>query len=250
MEDKVSIIMPAYNSSRFIKKTIKSVLRQSYLNWELIIADDGSSDATVEIIERLILNESRIKLIKLKKNRGAANARNEAIKCAKGRYLAFLDSDDLWEPVKLERQIAYMKERDIGFSFTNYRMITEDGQETDKLVKCPSIISYNQLLKNTIIGCLTVILDKHKMEDIKFPNIKPEDTALWLLLLKQGNKAHCLQEDLAMYRLVDGSVSSNRLRAAKRFWFVLRRSEKLNLFHAVWCFTSYSINAIIKHYRK
>lgn len=250
MEEKVSVIMPAYNASKFIEKSIESVRSQTYSNWELLIADDGSSDHSVDIIKRFSNKDQRIKLVEIKNNNGAANARNEAIKKSNGRYLAFLDSDDLWAPEKLKKQVEFMKVREIGFSFTNYRMISEDGHEMDRFVICPEKVTYEDLLKNTIIGCLTVIIDKNKISDVAFPNVKPEDTALWLSILRQGHAAYCLQEDLAMYRVVKGSVSSNRLKAAMKFWMVLRKGENLNFLHASRCFTNYSFSAVLKHYGK
>lgn len=250
MKDQVSIIMPTFNSSEFVESAIDSVKEQTYKNWELVIVDDFSSDNTVQIINKIARNDNRIRLVKLMKNGGAANARNVAIKQSNGRFLAFLDSDDLWEPLKLEKQLAFMKEKDIAFSYTNYRMINENGEETGKHVKSPSVIEYNSLLKNTIIGCLTVMLDRQKIETISFPNVKPEDTALWLSILKKGYKAYCLHEEMAMYRLVKGSVSSNRIRAAKNLWFLLRKNENLPLYYSIWCFVNYSLNAVNKHYLK
>lgn len=248
MDDKVSIIMPSYNASRFIAESIKSVLIQTYTNWELIVVDDCSNDNTVQIVEDYIKHDNRIKLIKLKSNKGAANARNVALKNANGKYIAFLDSDDLWKKQKLEKQVKFMKENNISFSFTNYRMIDERGELTNKIVNCPPQVNYNLLLKNTTIGCLTVMLDKTKIGDFHFPNIKPEDTALWLSILRRGETAYCLREELALYRLVEGSVSSNRLKAAKNYWHMIRSFEKLNLFNSLYCFVNYSLNAIQKHY--
>jgi glycosyltransferase involved in cell wall biosynthesis len=244
----VSIVTPVYNASRFIKETIESVQNQTFVNWEMILVDDRSNDESVKIIKKYAENDKRIILIMKEKNEGAAEARNLAIQKAKGRFIAFLDSDDVWMPEKLQKQVDFMKNRDIGFSYTYYVMMNEDGLLANKNVTGPEKIVYKDLLKSTIIGCLTVMLDREKIEEITIPNIKPEDTAAWLNILKRGTIAYCLPEYLSKYRLVKGSVSSNRLKAAFRLWNLYRMQEKLNIFQTVWYFSHYVYNAIKKHY--
>jgi teichuronic acid biosynthesis glycosyltransferase TuaG len=244
----VSIIVPTYNSSNFIKDAIESVKSQTYINWEMIIVDDCSKDNTVEIIKGEMKKDKRIKLICLEKNSGAAFARNTAIQNARGKYIAFLDSDDLWYPEKLEKQVAFMQENDIAFSFTSYRIINEDGTETDKIINVPEEIDYKGLLKNTIIGCLTVMLDVSKLGLVQMPNIRTrQDTALWLSILKKGYKAYGIQEPLSKYRKVNGSISSNKLKMAKQNWRMYRDLEKLNVIYASWCFVNYAWNALKKN---
>lgn len=215
--DLVSIITPTYNSEKYIKETINSVLSQTYQNWEMIIVDDCSTDNTVRIIEEEMEKNSRIRFIQLQENQGAAVARNTAINYANGRYIAFLDSDNLWEMNKLEVQVSFMNMNNIPFSYTSYKIINENGEETGKVVNVPEKIDYNQLLKNTIIGCLTVMLDINKFGRVQMPNMRTrQDTALWLLILKQGYIAYGIQQPLAKYRKKSGSISSNKLKMAKQ----------------------------------
>ena len=184
-EPLVSIITPVYNAERFLEDTIKSVQKQSYKNWELVLVDDCSKDSSSEIIEKLQNSDDRIRYIKLEKNSGAAISRNTGIKNAKGRFIAFVDSDDLWEKTKLEKQIEYMLRENIGFSFTSYRYMRENGEKTTKVAKAPKKIDYEGLLKNTIIGCSTVVLDRKIIGDFEMPLVKRgQDTATWLKILR------------------------------------------------------------------
>ncbi|MCT4619062.1 MAG: glycosyltransferase family 2 protein [Marinisporobacter sp.] len=243
----VSIITPVYNSERFIKETIQSVQKQTYANWEIILVDDCSTDSSERIIRYMIEKDPKIKYIKLENNSGAAVARNTAIKNSKGRFIAFLDSDDLWECDKLEKQIKFMLNKDIGFSFTGYNLIDEDGNDLDKVIKVPDQIDYDGLLKNTIIGCLTVMIDRSKIGDFRMPLIRAgQDTATWLSILKKGYIAYGLNEPLARYRKVEGSISSNKIKALKRTWNIYRNLEKLPLPKTVYVFTCYIINALKK----
>lgn len=239
----VSVITPTYNAVRFIRETIDSVQRQTYPHWELILIDDASRDETVALIQEE-MSDSRIRLIVLPKNSGAAVARNTGIAAAKGKYLAFLDSDDLWLPQKLEKQVAFMQQNDAAFSFTRYRIIEENGTQTPFVVPIPKQIDYHGLLKNTIIGCLTVMLDREKLGAVQMPNIRTrQDTALWLQILRQGHVAYGIQEELSHYRKVEGSISSNKWKAARNTWRLYREIEKLNLVRAAWCFIHYGWNA-------
>ncbi|GIO23425.1 glycosyltransferase family 2 protein [Oceanobacillus sp. J11TS1] len=241
----VSIITPAFNSAKFINETIESVLKQTYTNWELIIVDDDSSDRTVEQVKEFQRWDSRIMLIELKENRGSAVARNIAMKNAKGRYIAFLDSDDLWLPMKLEKQLKFMQKNDIAFSFTKYIRIYEDGSETKAISRAPKKVNYDFLMKHCVIGCLTVMLDIQKIGSVEMTNIRTrQDYALWLKLTRQGYIAYGLPEILSKYRLVKGSISSNKWKAAKQNWYVYRRIEKQNLFKSIWYFCNYAYTGI------
>jgi teichuronic acid biosynthesis glycosyltransferase TuaG len=243
----VSIITPSYNSENFIKDTIDSVISQTYQNWEMIIVDDRSNDNSAEYIQTLIENDSRIKLIVLEKNVGAAEARNKALEVAKGKYIAFLDSDDIWLPEKLEKQLDFMQKNEYAFTFTSYIPISEDGTEEYPIISVPSEIDYNGYCKNTIIGCLTVIIDKEKTGDFRMPNIKSShDMALWLLIMKRGFKAYGLNEVLAKYRLVSTSNTSKKYKAVADAWKVYREIEKLSLIKSSWYFMHYIFNAIKK----
>lgn len=243
----VSVITPTYNAAKFIRNTIDSVKQQTYPHWELLLIDDCSTDETVQIIQEE-LKDSRIHLITLTHNGGAAVARNTGITAAKGRYIAFLDSDDLWLPQKLEKQVQFMQEKDIAFSFSRYGIIREDGTDTQFVVKIPSQIDYRGLLKNTIIGCLTVMLDTEKLGLVQMPNIRTrQDTAMWLQILKRGYVAYGMQEELSKYRKVGGSISSNKWKAAQKTWKLYREIERLSLVRAGWCFLHYAWNAFKKN---
>lgn len=243
----VSIITPTYNSEKYIGQTIQSVINQTYSNWELIIVDDCSEDNTNKIVAMFAKRDRRIKYIKMNNNSGAAVARNEALNISNGRFIAFLDSDDLWKETKIEHQIKFMMEKNIGFSFTSYQLISEDGEEMNKTIIAPNEVDYNFLLKNTIIGCLTVMLDKDRIGNIKMPNIRSrQDTALWLQILKKGHKAYGLDEVLAKYRKVSNSISSNKFKASWNTWKVYRKVEKINFVKSLWYFLNYSINALKK----
>lgn len=247
MSDKVSVITASYNAGRFIEETIKSVLEQTYDNLELIIVDDCSTDNTEEIVKKYMKIDLRVKFYKLEKNSGAAVVRNTALEKAKGRFIAFLDSDDVWDRDKLEKQINFMKKNNYGFSFTSYRLMSEKGILLNKEVRVPSQIKYEQLLKNTIIGCLTVIIDKDIIGDFRMPLVRAgQDTATWLSILRKGNIAYGYDEVLASYRLVDGSISSNKLKALKRTWNTYRKLENLNLIKSTYYFVYYVLNAIRK----
>ncbi|MFK4307406.1 teichuronic acid biosynthesis glycosyltransferase TuaG [Bacillus sp. RC242] len=244
----ISVITPTYNAERFIIETIESIKLQTYSNWELIIVDDCSQDKTVELIREKYQKETRIKILQLSENSGAAIARNTGINQAKGQYIAFLDSDDLWLPQKLEKQLAFMQTNNIAFSFTSYQIMNQDGVLTDKVINVPQKIDYNGLLKNTIIGCLTVMLDINKLGKVQMPNIRTrQDTATWLKILKQGHYAYGLDEVLSEYRKVENSISSKKFKMAKMNWKLYRDIEGLSVFKSAWCFVNYALNGVIKH---
>lgn len=244
---KISIITPVYNGEKYIEETIISVINQTYKNWELIIIDDCSVDKTKDIVSDFAEKDSRIIYKCLDKNSGASEARNEGIKLAKGRYISFLDSDDLWKETKLEKQIKYMEENDIAISFTAYDFINENSEEIGKVVKVPNIVGYKDLLKYNCIGCLTVMINIDKVGKFKFPNIKHEDYITWLGILKRGIFAYGINENLASYRKRKGSLSENKIQTAKWHWNILRKEEKIHLFKAFFYFINYAMINIRKH---
>ncbi|HFJ9488404.1 glycosyltransferase family 2 protein [Bacillus cereus] len=247
----ISIVTPSYNASSFIKETIQSVQSQTYTNWEMIIIDDVSKDNTCELIKEEIKKDNRIRLIELQENRGAAIARNTGINNARGKYVAFLDSDDLWLPEKLEKQLTFMQNNDVAFSFTGYQIMNQDGTLTDKIVHVPEKINYNGLLKNTIIGCLTVMLDIEKLGKVQMPNIRTrQDTATWLKILRKGHYAYGLDEVLSKYRKVENSISSKKFKMAKMNWKLYREIEGLSILKSAWCFINYALNGVVKHFVK
>jgi len=243
----VSIITPAYNSARHISGTIRSVLAQTYKDWEMLIVDDGSSDHATEIVQQFAELDERIRLISLHQHMGAAESRNVAIRASRGRFVAFLDSDDLWHPEKLERQLAFMSRHSYAFTFTSYQRIKGKKPKKLNVIKAPHHVDYRGYLKNTIIGTLTVVIDRHKTGSFEMPDIRSShDMALWCNILKRGFHAYGLRETLAYYRIMPGSNTSQKLRAAKDVWKVYRRIEKLRLLPSIVNFLFYAYNATRK----
>lgn len=243
----VSIIMPAYNAEKYIEESIESICKQTYFNWELLIIDDNSNDNTLQIVNKYSKEDKRIKIIKQETNKGVAQARNVAIKESSGKYIAFLDSDDLWEKQKLEKQIKFMENKKINFSFTNYINISEEGKEIKK-IKCPEKLDYKEALKGNKIGCLTVVIRKSSLENIVMPKLKHEDYATWLQVLKTGNTAYCLQEYLARYRMRSKSLSSNKFKVL--FWTfpIYYKQEQLGILKSSYYMLSHLLQAA-KNYK-
>lgn len=248
MNNLVSIITPSYNSEQFIRKTINSVLNQTYQNWEMIIVDDVSPDNSNTIIKEYIKKDSRIKLIELEQNSGPAIARNHAIDEAKGRYIAFLDSDDLWISNKLSRQITFMQERNVALSYTSYNHIEEESERIINHVYAPHKINYDELLKKNIIGCFTAIYDTQKLGKVYMPDIrKRQDYALWLAILKRVPYAYGLDETLGCYRVRTNSISSNKIISSLYNWKLYREIEKLPLHKAIYYFGWYTYKSFLKY---
>lgn len=246
----VSVIMPCYNMAPFIADTISSVQAQTYPYWELIIVDDLSTDNTAKCIQALSANDPRIQLIIKPQHSGIADSRNQCLQKAQGSYIAFLDADDLWHPEKLERQLQFMQEHHIGFSYSSYDCIDEDGKPLGKTITAVANLDYNSYLHNTVIGCSTVMLDTALVGKVTVPDFRTsEDTATWLLLLKKGIIAHAITTPLTSYRIRRKSASANKLKASIDLWKVYRQQEKLPLFKAMECFLSYAFNAVKKRLR-
>lgn len=241
-----SIITPSHNCAPFISETICSVLNQSFSDWEMIVVDDCSTDESVEVIQSFVEQDSRIRLIQLSKNTGAAVARNTAIEAANGRYIAFLDSDDLWLPNKLETQLQFMQDKDIAFSYSAYEKVDEQGQPLG-LMGVPDKVNYDQLLKCCVIGCLTAIYDTHKLGKVYMPLIrKRQDFGLWLRLLSKVDYAYGIQQPLAQYRVRSGSISSKKSNAAAYTWRLYREVEQLNLLKASYYFSHYAVRGVLR----
>lgn len=246
-EHLVSIVTPVYNAEKYLEDTIVSVKKQTYKNWELLLVDDCSKDSSADIINKYAQEDDRIKYIKLETNSGAAVSRNTGIKAARGRFIAFVDSDDIWLEDKLQIQIEYMLNNNAPFTFTSYRYMKEDGTITEKIAKAPHKISYDGLLKNTIIGCSTVVVDKNTFGDFEMPLLRRgQDTATWLKLLKQEKYAYGIEKDLVNYRQVGDSLSSNKIKALKRTWHTYRNVENLSLLKSSYVFCCYAFNALKK----
>lgn len=241
-EKLVSIITPTYNCGPFIARTIESIQKQTYKNWEMIIVDDCSKDNTKEIVDQYAKDDPRIQYHCLEKNSGAAVARTTAMEIAKGSYMAFCDSDDVWTENKLERQIAWMKENGYSFSCTTYDQIDEEDNSLGKVIKAPKRISYDRQLLDAPIGNSTVIYDVEAMGKFKVPDIKKRnDDALWFQLYKVEKYCYGLDEILAHYRIRKGSISSNKVQLIKYHWKLYREICHLSVirsaFHCcVWVF--------------
>lgn len=204
----VSVITPTYNCARFIAETIRSVQSQSYSNWEMIIVDDCSTDNTKDIVAQYQKEDSRIQYHCLPHNSGAAEARNEALRRAKGKWIAFLDSDDLWTPDKLEKQINFMVRNDCHFSYTQYEEIDEEDSSLGVKVSGPRCINKIEMFSYCWPGCLTVMYDREVVGLIQIPNIKKNnDYAIWLKVIKKTD-CQLLKDNLAKYRKRNGSISS------------------------------------------
>lgn len=246
----VSIIVPVYNVEKYIVSTMDCVRRQSYQNWELLLAEDCSTDGTLQVIEEYLaeVRDDRIRLLRLPENMGAAKARNYGLKQAKGRYIAYLDSDDLWEPEKLSRELAFMDEKQAAFAFTGYEFADENGRGTGKVVHVPQMLNYRQALKNTTIFTTTVMFDTALISKdmLEMPTIKSEDTALWWRVLREGYIAYGLDENLVKYRRVGKSLSSNKLEAVRRIWMLYRKVEGLGLIASVWNFCFWAVRAVVR----
>jgi teichuronic acid biosynthesis glycosyltransferase TuaG len=245
----VSIITPSWNVENLIGETIESVQAQTFGDWELLIADDCSKDNTAAVIDSFAQKDLRIKLIRQPHNGGPALARQAAIEQASGRFVAFLDSDDLWLPSKLERQIAFAQERRAALSFTAFRRINENGSMTGRLIPVPNSLTYGQLLKNTSIATLTALVDRDIAGNIAIKIEPYDDFCLWLSILKAGHTAHGLNEDLARYRVRGVSVSSRPLRSAGWVWHIYRNVEQLSPVKSAWCFAHWSARAWLKRRR-
>jgi glycosyltransferase involved in cell wall biosynthesis len=234
-EELVSVITASYNTAPFISQTIESVLHQSYQNWEMIIVDDRSSDNSTEVIRHFADADPRITLIVLEQNGGPAIARNKAIETARGRYLAFLDSDDLWHAHKLKTQIAFMQKNNYAFTYSYYDMIDEEGHSLHKSRIVPDKLSYRDMLKTNYIGCLSAIYDTKMLGKITMPLIrKRQDYGLWLRILKKVDFAYGYPEVLATYRVRSHSVSSNKINLLKYNYTLFKEHEQLSTLQSIY----------------
>lgn len=224
----VSIVLPAHNAGRYIEAAIDSVRRQSCSDWELIIVDDGSTDNTAELIKAAQREDKRISVVRLPENSGgAATPRNRGIDKAKGRYIAFLDADDLWHPEKLEKQIPFMRRHQLAFCCTAYRVSNHHGKVVGMVIP-PQAIGYKGLLLNNPIGCSTVVYDTAVLGRLQFSTVGHEDYDLWLKLAKNNVSMGGLADCLATYRKRKGSLSANKLKVIRYFYHLYRRSQGFN----------------------
>jgi len=245
----VSIITPAFNCSPTLRETAETVMNQTYKNWEWLITDDCSDEETKKVLLELSCRDSRIKINHFKSNHGAAVARNDAISRSSGDFIAFIDSDDLWDLDKLQVQVQFMQDG-VNFSFTAYSLITEKGQSLNKVVdrQVKKSFGYDDMLKKqATLGCSTVMLRKRAFSDLKMPLLRTgQDYALWLKLLRLGERAYLLPRPLTNYRIVSTSISRNKYKKAMRQWQIYRKVENLGFVKSCHCFCFYAIRAIFR----
>jgi len=247
MTNSISIITPSYNCSKYIGITIESVINQTFTNWELIIVDDCSTDHSAEIIRHYAGLDLRIKPVFLSLNQGAAAARNEGLRQVTGRLIAFLDSDDVWLPDKLQIQFDFMLKTGAPISFTEYDVFDEELLTLQHHIQVPSTIDYSGYLKSTIIGMSTSMIDIEKTGAFTFFDIRTrQDTYLWITLLKRGIVARGIHQTLVKYRLRKDSISANKLKAARQVWYLYYDLEKMNFFKAAYFFLNYGFNSLKK----
>ena len=238
--------MPTYNACKTIMDAVNSVIKQDYINWELIIVDDNSSDNTSALIKEV--NDPRVKYFRLQSNSGSpASPRNKALELSSGFYIAFLDSDDIWYPTKLSKQIYLMDENEIDFSCTTYDISKERNCHTT--YHPPTFASYKDLLLNNSVGCLTAVCTRSVLRGLHFPHCGHEDYALWLKVIKRTNGVYSIDEALACYQVVDGSVSSNKYKLFPFFWNIYRHEENMSFLASLFYCIRYFVNVIWFKYK-
>ena len=242
-KNNIDIILPNYNSSKFLKQTLNSIIMQTYKNWKLIIIDDCSDDKTKNILKKY-LKDKRIKIFWLKKNNGAGFCRNYGIKKSKSPYVAFIDSDDVWKKNKLEKQIIFMKKNNFSFSYTNY----ETFGEKKKIIIPPLRFDYKSFINNTSIGTSTMMVKRKELRNIKFTNSKIcEDYYFKCKLLKRVKFAFCLNEFLTRYRIRHNSMQSSNIKNIFWIWKINRDFNKLSIINNLTSIINISINSIKKY---
>ena len=251
----ISIVVPVYNAAKYIEETIESVINQTYKDWELLLVDDCSKDDSAEVIQEVIRSfeqdekyKGRIRFIKKEHNEGAAKARNTGIMEAQGRYIAFLDADDIWYPEKLQNELDFMQLHEAAFVYSSYKFGDEDAVPTGKVARVPKHLTYKEALSRTIIFTSTVLLDTKKIdrELILMPDIPSEDTATWWRILQTGITAYGLDEALVIYRRPASSLSSNKGKAVKRIWQLYREIAGLGMVSAAFHMVGWAFNATMR----
>lgn len=247
----VSVVMPAYNAERFIWETINSVISQTYTDWELWVIDDCSTDSTREIVEELASQDSRINLVRNEKNVGVADTRNRGFDLCNGRYVALLDSDDVWFPDKLDRQMRLAEETGADIIYCSYKMIDEHGRPVCDDFIVPEIEDFDSCLVRSVISCSTALLSREITDKYRFnKDYYHEDLVLWLELLRYGYAARGVTEVIAAYRLLDSGRSSKKLRTALNRWRVYRKYLKLSIPKSVKSIVKYATLGIKKYQKR
>ena len=247
---QISIVTPVYNAEKYIEQTIDMVRKQTFTDWELILVEDCSKDNSAEVLRKVTeeLQDDRIRVIYKEQNEGAAKARNTGIDVATGRYLAFLDADDIWMESKLSDELAFLQEKKAAFVFTAYEFGDEGGRGTGKIVKVPNTLTYKKALARTVIFTSTTLFDLEVLgkELVKMPNVPSEDSATWWKILKKGYLAYGYPKVTTIYRRPPQSLSSNKGKAIQRIWYLYRHVEELSLFTSAVCFVGWAFRATLR----
>lgn len=231
----VSVIMPAYNSEAFISEAIRSVMEQTYTNWELLVIDDASSDSTCKVIQKFSRADDRIHILRNDSNQGTHQTRNKGIEAASGDFIAFLDADDLWKPEKLEKQLKILSSNTIAACFSSYELISEDGKPLNKKVEALPVLTYHKLLKANYVGNLTGIYNTKVLGKVYCPEIrKRQDWALWLKVIEEGGPMEGILDCLAIYRIREDSISQNKLEMLRYNFRVYNHVLGYGLLRSFW----------------
>ena len=243
----ISIVVPVYNAAPYIENTVQMVLQQTYQDFELILVDDCSTDNSVALLLEQ-RKDVRLRLVKKERNQGAAAARNTGLDMASGRYIAFLDADDVWLPHRLEAGLRFMEEKKAGFVFSAYEFGDEQARGTGKIVHVPEKLTYRKALSRTVVFTTTTLFDTTLVpkELLRMPTVPSEDTATWWQILRNGHVAYGLDQVLAIYRRPAKSLSSNKLVALQRIWNLYRKQEKLGLFSSAFYFCFWALRATLR----
>lgn len=244
----VTVIMPAYNAELYLEEAVQSVLDQTFTDWELLILEDCATDGTYALAEKLAARDDRITLLKNAQNMGVARTRNRGFDLARGKYVALLDSDDVWHLDKLERQLARMEETGADFSYTSYAIVDGEGKKTKADFLVPGEVTYRDQLTRNAIGCSTVMLKASLLKTYRFvTDFYHEDYVLWIQLLKDGYRAAGCEEVLVDWRFIENSRSFNKVKAAKNRWRIYRDYLKMPLHQRICAFAVYAVTSIIKY---
>ena len=247
---QISIVVPVYNAEKYIEQTIDMVRAQTFTDWELILVEDCSKDNSQTVLKRKTeeLQDSRIRVIYKEQNEGAAKARNTGIEAATGRYMAFLDADDVWMEDKLKDELSFMQEKQAAFVFTAYEFGDEEAKGTGKIVSVPETLTYKKALSRTVIFTSTTLFDLSVLgkDLVKMPNVPSEDSATWWQILRQGYVAHGYPKVTTIYRRPPKSLSSNKGKAIQRIWYLYRKVEKLSFFTSAVCFVGWAFRATLR----
>ena len=247
---QISIVVPVYNAEKYIEQTVDMVMKQTFTDWELILVEDCSKDNSAEVLRSLEseLQDARIRVIYKEKNEGAAKARNTGIDAATGKYLAFLDADDIWMENKLSDELAFMQNKQAAFVFTAYEFGDENAVGTGKIVKVPEILTYKKALSRTIIFTSTTMFDVSVLgkDLVKMPAVPSEDTATWWRILRSGYVAYGYPEVTTIYRRPPQSLSSNKGTAIYRIWYLYREVEKLPVIASMFYFVGWAFRATLR----